>query len=136
MGQPRSLGQRLFVGNLPFTTDTEGLRKLFSDSAVQTLDAHVVLDRETSRSRGFGFVEIKPTDLDKVMSEMNGMDVGGRPLKIDLAKERERSSGGGRSTPPRPEFNEGHDGGGSGFNDGRKSGGRNDRERPRRGREE
>ena len=86
----------IFVGNLSFETHDDGLREAFSaHGAVDT--AQVVMDRQTGRSRGFGFVEMPNSDeANKAISALNGADLGGRPLTVNEARPRApRNSGGG-----------------------------------------
>ncbi len=87
------MAKKLYVGNLPYTTNDDELRQLFEEyGSVESAD--VVSDRETGRSRGFGFVEMDDEGADKAMRALDGKDFGGRPLRIDEA--RERRPGGGR----------------------------------------
>ncbi len=87
----------IFVGNLPFSTTDDGLREAFARfGAVDS--AQVIMDRETGRSRGFGFVEM-PDDNEarEAISGMNGADLDGRPLTVNEARPKApRSGGGGR----------------------------------------
>ena len=89
------MGKKLFVGNLTFTTTGADLESLFG--TVGTVEsASVVSDRETGRSRGFGFVEMgSQSDASKAVAELNGRDVGGRQITVAEAKERESRNGGG-----------------------------------------
>ncbi len=57
--------------------------------------AAVITDRETGRSRGFGFIEMDNADADKAISELNGQDMDGRPLRVNEARERSNRGGGG-----------------------------------------
>lgn len=83
---------KLYVGNLPWSTTDSELEAMFS--AIGPVDsARVITDRETGRSRGFGFVEMK--DGQRAMAELNGKDVGGRPLRVNEANEQGRRGGGG-----------------------------------------
>jgi RNA recognition motif-containing protein len=87
---------KLYVGNLSFQTSSSDLEALFAGiGAVES--ASVVEDRETGRSRGFGFVEMaSKEDGEKAISELNGTEFGGRELKINEARPREdRPRGGG-----------------------------------------
>ena len=89
----------IFVGNLSFETNDEGLRTAFAEhGAVDT--AQVVMDRQTGRSRGFGFVEMPNSDeANKAISALNGSDFGGRSLTVNEAKPRaprNSGTGGGR----------------------------------------
>jgi RNA recognition motif-containing protein len=80
--------KKLYVGNLPWQTDDDQLRDFFSEYG-DVQSATVITDRDTGRSRGFGFVEMDD-GADKALSEANGKDLGGRPLKVSQARERER----------------------------------------------
>ena len=86
---------RLFVGGLAFTTSTDGLRDAFARfGPVQS--AAVMTDRETGRSRGFGFVEMGSSeDADSAIRALNGQPFGGRPLTVNEARERGGFGGGG-----------------------------------------
>jgi RNA recognition motif-containing protein len=92
------MSKKLFVGNLAFSTTGQDLESLFA-SAGTVVSATVVSDRESGRSRGFGFVEMSSSDeANKAIQELNGRDVGGRQINVSEAKEREpRRGGGGRS---------------------------------------
>jgi RNA recognition motif-containing protein len=87
--------KKIYVGNLPWSADEAGLRDLFS-SVGEVLSAAVVSDRETGRSRGFGFIEMDDSDADKAISELNGKEMDGRQLRINEARPREDRSGGHR----------------------------------------
>ncbi|KXJ98561.1 MAG: RNA-binding protein (RRM domain) [Acidobacteria bacterium OLB17] len=87
---------KLYVGNLPFQTSSLDLEDLFSTAgAVES--ASVIEDRETGRSRGFGFVEMASAeDGKKAIAEFDGKEVLGRTIKVNEAKPREdRPRGGG-----------------------------------------
>ena len=90
------MGNKLYVGNLSFDTNDAELEAAFAVHGEIT-SATVVKDRDTDRSRGFGFVEFaKEEDAQTAKGAMNGTDLGGRALKVDEAKApKERSSGGG-----------------------------------------
>ncbi len=90
------MSKNLYVGNLPFTTTDEDLREAFSAYGTVTR-TQVISDRETGRSRGFGFVEME-TGGDDAIEGMNGKELNGRPLTVNEARPREnrsRSGGGG-----------------------------------------
>jgi RNA recognition motif-containing protein len=90
--------KRIYVGNLPFSTTDEELEELFArHGAVES--AKVITDRETGRSRGFGFVEMGADDADSAIQALDGKDVDGRALRVNEA--RERGGGGGRGGPHR-----------------------------------
>jgi RNA recognition motif-containing protein len=82
--------KKLYVGNLPFTTTTGQLRDLFAEHG-EVSDAVVIEDRETGRSRGFGFVEMgSEEDAQKAIAAMNGKSIDGRQLNVNIARERSR----------------------------------------------
>jgi RNA recognition motif-containing protein len=86
--------KKIYVGNLPWSITDAELRDFFS--TIGTVhSAAVVSDRETGRSRGFGFVEMDEADAEKAISELNGRDMGGRALRVNEAQERQRRGGGG-----------------------------------------
>ena len=92
------MGSKLYVGNLSFDTTDQELEQAFSEHG-EVVSATVVRDRDTDRSRGFGFVEFaQDEDAQKAKEAMNGKELGGRTLKVDEAnpqRERSRSSSGG-----------------------------------------
>ena len=89
------MGRKLFVGNLSFQTTSADLEALFAE--VGTCEsAAVIADRDTGRSRGFGFVEMASNDeAQKAIGALNGRDVQGRQLNVSEAKERSDRGGGG-----------------------------------------
>jgi RNA recognition motif-containing protein len=89
------MGTRLYVGNLPFSVDEQQVRELFSRNGRTVTEVKLVTDRETGRLRGFGFVEMgSHEDADAAIREIHGLDLGGRALTVNEA--RERTGGGGR----------------------------------------
>ncbi len=89
------MSNRLYVGNLPFSTTTETLRQAFA-SAGEVTDVHVVTDRETGQSRGFGFVTMgNAQEAANAIASMNGASLDGRALRVNEAEERPQRSGGG-----------------------------------------
>ncbi|PRP96555.1 RNA recognition motif protein [Enhygromyxa salina] len=103
------MSKKLFVGSLSWNTDDHALRAAFEQFG-PVEDAKVINDRDTGRSRGFGFVTFaSEEDAAKAMEEMNGATLDGRTLNVNEAKERERRGGGG--------------GGGGGYGGGRGGGG-------------
>ena len=98
--------KKLFVGNLSWDTTDDDLRNEFSRVA-PVVSASIATDRDTGRSRGFGFVEVNDSDMEAVISGMNGKNVGGRDLTVNEARPREERGFGGGS------------GGGGGFRGGR-----------------
>ena len=80
----------IYVGNLPFSVDNTELEGLFGEHGA-VASAQVIMDRETGRSRGFGFVEMESGDSARAAIEaLDGQDVGGRRLKVNEARPRER----------------------------------------------
>jgi len=78
----------IYVGNLPFSATENDVRQLFEQhGAVQSVK--LVNDRETGRPRGFGFVDMAPSDAQKAIQHMNGFQMGNRPLRVNEARERE-----------------------------------------------
>ena len=86
------MSKKLFVGSLSWNTNDEGLRESFSQFG-EVLDAKVITDRETGRSRGFGFVTLE-SGADEAIRVMNGAMLDGRNINVNEARERE--GGGGR----------------------------------------
>lgn len=80
----------VYVGNLPWNTAEEDLRSLFATEAnVQVESARVVSDRETGRSKGFGFVEMDEQQMEGAIQALNGFEYDGRPLTVNEARPRE-----------------------------------------------
>ena len=107
------MSTKLFVGNLSFRTTSEELRELFSQAgAVES--ASVIEDRDTGRSRGFGFVEMtNPDEAAAAIEQFNGKDFGGRNLTVNEARPREDRGGGGGGG-----YNRGGGGGRGGYGGG------------------
>ncbi|HMJ07947.1 MAG TPA: RNA-binding protein [Pyrinomonadaceae bacterium] len=89
------MATKLYVGNLSFNTTNQDLNDLFGE--VGTVEsANVVEDRDTGRSRGFGFVEMSSAaEAETAIAQLNGKEVDGRELKVNEAKPQENRSGGG-----------------------------------------
>jgi RNA recognition motif-containing protein len=109
---------RIYVGNLPFSTNEDELREIFSQHGEVT-NASVVSDRDTGRSRGFGFVEMSDANAgNAAIAALNGFSMNGRALVVNEARPREERSGGGgggfRSGGGRGGFGGGGGGGGGG----------------------
>ncbi len=82
------MSTNIYVGNLTFETNSADLEHLFAEHGEVT-KAQVITDRDSGRSRGFGFVEMASSDeAQKAISSLNGKDVEGRQLTVNLAKER------------------------------------------------
>src|SRR5438046_2983966 len=109
---------KLYVGNLAFTTSSQDLQELFAQAGTVE-SASVVEDRDTGRSRGFGFVEMSSKEEgEAAIAQFNGKEVNGRALNVNEAKPRENRGGGGG----RGGFGGGR-GGGGGFGGNRGGGG-------------
>ncbi|MGE5550240.1 MAG: RNA recognition motif domain-containing protein [Bacteroidota bacterium] len=78
----------LYVGNLPWSTTEEDLAAFFSTTG-EVKSTRIITDRESGRSRGFGFVEVNDEDAERVITEMNGKDLGGREILVNEAKPRQ-----------------------------------------------
>ncbi len=103
------MSMKLYVGNLSFQTSSDDLQELFAQAGTVE-SASVVEDRETGRSRGFGFVEMSSKEEGQAaIQQFNGHEIGGRALNVNEAKPREDRGGGG--------------GGRGGFGGGRNGGG-------------
>ena len=89
------MGNKLYVGNLSFRVTSEDLQEHFA-AAGSVESANVVFDRETGRSRGFGFVEMaSEDDANNAIAQFNGQDYDGRNMVVNEARPREDSRGGG-----------------------------------------
>ena len=86
---------KLYVGNLSFQTSTEELEQLFSQAG-SVESATIIEDRDTGRSRGFGFVEMaSKAEGEAAIAQLNGAELNGRALTVNEAKPRENRAGGG-----------------------------------------
>ena len=95
------MGNKLYVGNLSYQTDEGGLKAAFESAQIGTVqNVTIVQDRETGRSRGFGFVEMgSAEEAEAAIKEFDGKDLDGRSLRVSEARERQPRSnfrGGGR----------------------------------------
>jgi RNA recognition motif-containing protein len=105
------MAKNIYVGNLVWDATQDDLYNLFQEHGKVTR-AQVIMDRETGRSRGFGFVEMEnDSEADRAVTALNGADFRGRPLTVNEAKPRDERGGGGGG------------GGGRGFGGGRGGGG-------------
>ncbi len=90
------MGTRLYVGNLPFSTDEAQLRELFQEGGRQVTEVKIITDRDTGRPRGFAFVEMaNQADADGAVNALNGREFGGRALTVNEAREQAPRRGGG-----------------------------------------
>ncbi|MCA9577262.1 MAG: RNA-binding protein, partial [Myxococcales bacterium] len=118
------MSSKLFCGGLAWATTDETLRSAFEPFGEVT-DAKVVQDRETGRSRGFGFVTFATPELaSSARDQMDGATLDGRRIRVDIAQERQGGGGGGG---PRRSggggYGGGREGGGGGYGGGRDGGG-------------
>lgn len=103
------MGKKIYVGNLPYSTDDAELENHFSSHG-QVESARIITDRETGRSKGFGFVEMSSDEeADQAISKLNGSQLSGRQITVSEARPQQPRSGGG--------------GGGGGFRGGPRGGG-------------
>ena len=86
---------KIYVGNLPFSATETSIRELFAQHGTVESVA-LINDRETGRPRGFGFVEMPRDDATRAIQNLNGQDLGGRPLKVNEAQDKPRGNGGPR----------------------------------------
>ena len=99
------MAQKLYIGNLPFTTTENELRELFGKHG-NVESAQIIMDRETGQPRGFAFIEMD--NADAAIAALDNYSMGGRNLKVNIAKAKTGGGGGG-----------GHGGGGGGGGRGR-----------------
>ena len=90
----QSLSKRIYVGNIPFSTTEADLEEAFGRYGA-VASAKVITDRETGRSRGFAFVEMDDAAAEEAIRGLDGSDMGGRPLRVNEARERTGGGGGG-----------------------------------------
>lgn len=89
------MGKKIYVGNLPYTTDDAELEGHFSAFG-QVESARIITDRETGRSKGFGFVEMTSDDeASQAIEKLNGSQLGGRQITVSEARPQQPRSGGG-----------------------------------------
>ncbi len=89
------MSKKLYVGNLSWNTNDQSLQDAFSRFG-EIAEAKVITDRDTGRSRGFGFVTFADEEsAEAAVSEMNGADLDGRTIKVDRAMEKQGGGGGG-----------------------------------------
>jgi cold-inducible RNA-binding protein len=108
------MSTKLFVGSLSWNTTDQMLQDFFS-SAGAVVSAKVIMDRQTGRSRGFGFVEYgTEEEAQKAVQELNGKELDGRQISVNEARPQENRGGGN--------FHGGRGGGGGGYRDDRRQG--------------
>jgi RNA recognition motif-containing protein len=82
------LAKTLYVGNLPWTTTPEELSEFFSDYG-EVISSRIIKEKETNRSRGFGFVEVADEVAETIVAQLDGKEFNGRPLTVNEAKPRQ-----------------------------------------------
>ncbi|MCS6881103.1 MAG: RNA-binding protein [Oscillochloridaceae bacterium] len=88
---------KLFVGNLSWSIGDDELARFFADHG-DVQSARVITDRDTGRSRGFGFVEIEVENVANVIRATDGQDLNGRPIRVNESEDRHRGRGGNRGS--------------------------------------
>lgn len=78
---------KLFVANLPYSVDSDELKNIFAEYG-EVVSAQVITDRDTGRSRGFGFVTMNDSDATKAMELLDGAEIDGRPIVVKKAEEK------------------------------------------------
>lgn len=82
---------KLFVGNLPYNVSDEDLREIF-EAFGTVISARIIMDRDTGRSKGFGFVEMANADeAEQAMKQLDGQDKDGRPMVVNPARDNQRT---------------------------------------------
>jgi cold-inducible RNA-binding protein len=104
---------KLYVGNFPYSVDETQLRGIFAQYG-DISDLKLIMDRDTGRPKGFGFITFATQAAAEKALEQNGKDLGGRPLKVNIATDKPRTGGGGGGG-----FRGGNGGGAGGGNRGR-----------------
>jgi len=118
------MGKKLYVGNLSYTVDSSVLEQLFGAHG-QVVSAQIINDRDTGRSKGFGFVEMSSdAEAQAAITALNGQQHEGRALTVNEARPREERSGGGGGGGGRGGFGGGGGGGRGGYGGGGGGGGR------------
>ncbi|HEV2321920.1 MAG TPA: RNA-binding protein [Gammaproteobacteria bacterium] len=85
---------KLYVGNLPFSVNEEQLRGVFAQYG-DISELSLIMDRDTGRPKGFGFITFASQQAAEKALEQNGKDLGGRPLRVNIATDKPRTGGGG-----------------------------------------
>ena len=89
------MGKKLYVGNLPYTVTEQTLSDSFGECGTVE-SANIIIDRDSGRSKGFGFVEMSSdSEAQAAIEKFNGTDLEGRPMKVNEARPRENRGGGG-----------------------------------------
>ena len=113
------MSKKMYVGNLPFSATEDDVRELFEQHG-EVISVNLLLDRETGRPRGFGFIEMNDEGADSAIGELDGYSFQGRNLKVNEARPREERRGGGGGGGG---YRGGGGGGGGGYRGGGYQGG-------------
>lgn len=89
------MSNKIFVGNLSYSADPSELESLFKEFG-EIQDVKIVKDRDTGRSRGFGFITFATADEAKKALSMDGKEISGRKIRVNLAEDKQGGGGGGR----------------------------------------
>lgn len=108
---------KIFVGSLPYKVEEADLQELFAAYG-EVSSVKIITDRETGRSKGFGFIEMEDEAAQKAIDGLNGTEISGRTIAVSQAEERKPSAGGSRGG-----FGGGNRGGGGGYGGGNRGGG-------------
>jgi RNA recognition motif-containing protein len=120
------MGKKLYVGNLPYSVGDTELQRLF-EAHGSVVSAQVIMDRDTGRSKGFGFVEMgNDSEAQAAIADMNGKEIDGRSLTVNEARPKPEGGGGGGGRGGRGGYGGGGGGGGGrgGYGGGGGGGGR------------
>ena len=108
------MGKKLYVGNIPYSATEQVLVDTFAECGTVE-SAKIITDRDTGRSKGFGFVEMATDQLaNEAIDKLNGQELNGRPVNVTIAKPQEPRTGGGGGGGGRGGFGGGRGGGGGG----------------------
>jgi RNA recognition motif-containing protein len=94
---------KLYIGNFPYSVNESQIRDMFSGYG-DISELNLIMDRDTGRPKGFGFITFATQAAAEKALELNGRDVGGRALKVNVATDKPRTGGGGRSGGNRPRW--------------------------------
>jgi len=86
--------KKIYVGNLPFSATEDEIKELFGQHGTVHSVA-LIMDRETGRPRGFGFIEVDDNDLSTMIQNLDGKEMDGRALRVNEAQDKPRGGGGG-----------------------------------------
>ncbi|HET6725331.1 MAG TPA: RNA-binding protein [Gammaproteobacteria bacterium] len=88
------MSKSIYVGNLPFSATEDEVREMF-EAHGEVQSVKLITDRDTGRPRGFGFVEMEQAEAEAAIKALNGVENGGRPLRVNMAEEKKPRAGAG-----------------------------------------